>query len=418
MDSLIVALQRFGAPFVGFLFFLMWGVTAFPTFSGFGEAVPSVLAALFLASLIGVSARYPVRSLVGVGVLLLLQFFFPVLLTSGRDVSTYIGFGLALFFAGLSASSRIRVMGLVGALIFIAIGSALFYTRLLASRPWRDLSNLWENLGEWLGYGIQFAPVMLGLWLAGFLVRNWSDRKILLLQRAEATRSLQSTEVELSVEQERGRISQELHDVLAHSLAVIAMQADGARYANQQLPDSVGESLDEIARAARHALIDAQLVIEGVSDDGEDRPQPGIADVGVLVETVRSAGGDIIFTHDGVHGPLSKTQELAIFRIIQESLTNSVKHAPGASITVGLDWDGPGVSIRVATAHTTTSAGSLGVAGRVGRGIAGMKQRARTADGWLTAGPDGDGFRVTAFIPYRESDDARSGASATTEIGG
>ncbi|PVE16249.1 histidine kinase [Arthrobacter sp. Bz4] len=415
MDSLISFLQRFGAPILGGLFLVIWCANALPTYATFGEAVPGVIAAVLLASLIGICVRFPAQTLVGVGIVLLTQLLTPVLLTTARDVHTYIGFGLVLFFAGLSASPRTRKLGFTAAIVFALLGTGLFYTRVLERSPSLREAETGEHLGILVGDGIQFTVVMLGLWLSGFLLRVLTDRNTLLKERAAAKRNLHATEIELTLEQERGRISQELHDVLAHSLAVIAMQADGARYANQELPAPVGESLNEIARAARHALIDAQLVIEGVSDNGQDSPQPGIPEIPGLVETVRSAGIDVALTNDGDHHRLMKTQELAVFRIIQESLTNSVKHAPTASVTIGLDWDGPGLSIQVITAGLDTDHPPTQSEGNGGRGITGMKQRARTAGGWLTAEADDRGYRVTAFIPYRDTGEAIPGSAAVSE---
>ncbi|WP_459326690.1 sensor histidine kinase [Arthrobacter tecti] len=247
---------------------------------------------------------------------------------------------------------------------------------------------------------------MLGIWLAGFLLRMLADRKRFLADRVRADQELRAAEVELSLERERGRISQELHDVLAHSLAVISMQADGARYASEGLTSPVGVSLEEIAKAARHALVEAQFVIDGVGDDLPRRKQQGVADISDLVERMCAGGLRVDFTDDGPHRELTGTQELSIYRIIQESLTNTIRHAPGADVTIGMDWSGPGLSVQIITAGTSNrETGTIAPLGE-GRGIAGMKDRARTAGGWLTAEPDSTGFRVTVFIPYRGMSDA------------
>lgn len=416
MDSLIHAVRRLGAPLVGVLFLLVWCVNAVPTYPGFGAAVPGVLSALLMAFLIGISGLHPLRSLLGVGLVLLSHFVWPFLLTTASDTYTYVAFGLVLFFVGVSSSTPTRTWGFLGAVGITIAAWGLFISRELAARAGFNAADIGGEFSHWFMYLVQFTVVTLGLWFAGFLLRVLADRKALLAERAKAQEDLRAAEIDLSLEQERGRISQELHDVLAHSLAVIAMQADGARYASHELPAQVSDALTEIARAARHALIEAQLVIEGASDDDRDRPQPGIVDVAGLVETMRAGGLDVSLTDDDEHHPLSVTQELAVFRIIQESLTNTVKHAPGAPATVVMDWNGPGLSLQIMTASATTPEGAPAAPVGGGRGITGMQQRARTAGGWLSAEADDSGYRVTAFIPYRDDQNLEPQHQATESV--
>ncbi|NJC20995.1 signal transduction histidine kinase [Arthrobacter pigmenti] len=400
MNFSMRAVRRLGAILLGAMFFFVWSARAIPTYTEFEQAVPGVLSALLLAVAIALSERFPLHALTAAGLLLLSQFYWPFIFTAADDTYTYGGFGLVFFFMGNSSCSRVRMVGLAGATLFASLASGLYTSRYSANFWWSP--TFLELLDGWLAGFIRFSIVMLGIWLAGFLLRMLGDRKGFLAERAKADQELRAAEVELNLERERGRISQELHDVLAHSLAVISMQADGARYASEGLTSPVRTSLEEIAKAARHALVEAQLVIDGVGDDLPQRQQqPGVADLSELVTRMRTAGLRLDFTDDGNHRKLTEAQELSIYRIIQESLTNTIRHAPGADVTVGMDWSGPGLSVQIITASTSDrETGTIAPLGE-GRGIAGMKNRARTAGGWLTAEPDSTGFRVTVFIPYR-----------------
>ena len=205
------------------------------------------------------------------------------------------------------------------------------------------------------------------------------------------------------MEQERTRIARDLHDVLAHSLAVIAAQADGTRYLSKDQPKAVLTSLDTIARSARSALVDAQRVIEGVREDGMTTPQPRLSDIPALLEGMQRGSLKVHRSESGTPVELSPGQELAVFRIIQECLTNALKHGGrGTDVRLHFDWSGPGLTLHVASA--LVPAGKEEAAGpaspRAGRGLPGMRERAHLAGGWLTAGPDGEHFRVTVFVPY------------------
>ncbi|UKA58554.1 sensor histidine kinase [Arthrobacter sp. FW306-2-2C-D06B] len=247
--------------------------------------------------------------------------------------------------------------------------------------------------------------IAAGCAAAGVALRLYEERGSLFKARVLAQTSLKETEVELVVEQERTRIARDLHDVLAHSLAVIAAQADGTRYLSQDQPKAVLDALENIAVSARHALVDAQRVIEGVRDDGLVAPQPRLTDVGPLVERMRQGSLKVQQSETGTPVELGAGQQLAVFRIVQECLTNALKHGGrGTAVRLHFDWSGPGLTMHVASElPASVSIGGTDdgdAAGRVGRGIPGMRERAHLAGGWLSSGPDGEQFRVTVFIPY------------------
>jgi signal transduction histidine kinase len=272
-------------------------------------------------------------------------------------------------------------------------------------------------------YGWQYSrspPPIAGACAAvGLLLALYQERGSLFRARELAQSSLKETEIDLIVEQERTRIARDLHDVLAHSLAVIAAQADGTRYLSKDQPKAVLNALDTIARSARSALVDAQRVIEGVRDDGMVTPQPRLSDIPALIEGMQRGSLKIHRSESGTPVELSNGQEMAVFRIVQECLTNALKHGGrGTDVRLHLDWSGPGLTLHAASAVAAVSQGDAGdpAPARVGRGLPGMRERAHLAGGWLTAGPDGEHFRVTVFIPYStrgsSSDDDTAGARA------
>jgi signal transduction histidine kinase len=249
----------------------------------------------------------------------------------------------------------------------------------------------------------------------GLALALYEERGSLFRARSLAQTSLREAEVDLIVEQERTRIGRDLHDVLAHSLAVIAAQADGTRYMSKDQPKAVLNALENISTSARSALVDAQRVIEGVHDDGPAAPQPGLSDVAPLVERMQGSLA-IGQSESGAPAELSGGQQLAVFRIIQECLTNALKHGGrGTAVRLHLDWSGPGLTLHVASGmRAAGDSPDPGADVRVGRGLAGMRERAHLAGGWVTAGPDGEQYRVTAFLPYgtRTADPAAPGAGS------
>lgn len=165
------------------------------------------------------------------------------------------------------------------------------------------------------------------------------------------------------------------------------------------------DALENIAVSARHALVDAQRVIEGVRDDGLVTPQPRLSDVGPLAERMRQGSLKVQQSETGTPVELGAGQQLAVFRIVQECLTNALKHGGrGTAVRLHFDWSGPGLTMHVASElPASVSIGGTddgGATERVGRGIPGMRERAHLAGGWLSSGPDGEQFRVTVFIPY------------------
>ncbi|WP_424922887.1 sensor histidine kinase [Agromyces protaetiae] len=217
-------------------------------------------------------------------------------------------------------------------------------------------------------------------------------------------------EAELTVASERERLARDVHDIMAHSLAIVAAQADGARLSDDDLPERTSSTLTTIAETARSSLGELRLLLESGGDRLETSTSR-LEGVGALAERIRRAGHRVDLSVLGEPRPLSPTQDTMLYRIVQESLTNALKHAGSdASTRCSLDWRGPGVALLV---ETTTPSGARESGGvplpappiTRGLGIRGMEERARLAGGWLTAGADpdeADRFVVQAFVPVSE----------------
>ncbi|MGX9899858.1 sensor histidine kinase [Arthrobacter sp. SA17] len=324
----------------------------------------------------------------------------------------YLGAFISLAFILWTGSKRTRLIAAGANLVFVVLMTYLMISwRYGSGVGWFLLFHAGDRY-NFQFYGRQLFTILFliaaGCSAVGLLLALLQERGSLFRARNLAQSTLRETEVDLIVEQERTRIARDLHDVLAHSLAVIAAQADGTRYLSKDQPKAVLNALENIAVSARSALVDAQHVIEGVHDDGMVTPQPRLSDVGPLVERMKQGSLAVEQSQSGEPVELTGGQQVALFRIVQECLTNALKHGGrGTAVRLHFDWSGPGLAVNVASALPTENARTAadGAQGRVGRGLPGMRERAHLAGGWITMGPDGEQFRVTVFIPYGKRSD-------------
>lgn len=225
-------------------------------------------------------------------------------------------------------------------------------------------------------------------WTAGALVRatrrGRSDR--LAQRRAQE---------EAAAEQERTRIARDMHDVVAHSLAVVIAQADGARYAAASDPAVQTEALGTISTTARSALADVRLLLAQLRHAQEHGPQPTIADLEELFGQVKAAGLDLRVTVDPVpRSDAPAAVQLAVYRILQEALTNALRHGGDGPVDVGLAWHPDGVDLCVQNALPAREPTAAH-----GHGLIGMRERALLVGGTLDAGAEDGAFIVRAHIP-------------------
>jgi signal transduction histidine kinase len=271
----------------------------------------------------------------------------------------------------------------------------------------------------WASVGIKTAPVASEA-IAGYapLVAGWfvgdsvAARRRYLAGLAEQAERERVAAVERASQQataERVRIAREMHDVVAHTLAVMTVQAGVGRRLMAKHPEEASaalaalESIETIGRTAQDEL----RVVLGLLRDEDTTaalaPAPKLAELKELAETVRASGTAVELRMSGTDRQLSPALELSIYRVVQEALTNVVKHAPGAQATVDIEVSGTGIHLDV-TDDGGPADGPAPPEGERGHGIVGMRERIGAFGGWLDAGPrTGRGFRVTAEIPIDDA---------------
>lgn len=279
---------------------------------------------------------------------------------------------------------------IVGALVATVY---IYFVNGLASTA----STGWEQLSA--GVLLLFVSVLaLGFaWVSGLLWR--------VVLRARRTKAAQlQAEALAAEEQERVRIARDMHDIVAHSLAVVIAQADGARYAAAAKPEMATEALGTIAQTARSALSDVRLLLTQLRHRQGDGPQPTLADLETLFSQVRQAGVEPRITVDPMPpGEPPGAIQLAVYRILQEALTNAIRHGDG-SVDVRLSWLPDRVEIEVANRIGATAQPSSS-----GHGLIGMRERAQLVGGSLHAGQEGEAFLVRASLPISTSPSSGTG---------
>ncbi len=203
---------------------------------------------------------------------------------------------------------------------------------------------------------------------------------------------------------ERARIARELHDVIAHSVSVMVIHAGGARLVMAEQPERAEEALRSVERAGREALAEMRRLL-GVLGPGDPRalvPQPGLGDIEPLLADARSAGISAALVIDGEPAPVSPAIDLCAYRIVQEALTNAIKHAAPARASVNVRWRDAELELEVSDDGTRPNAVN-GAGG--GHGIPGMRERVALHSGSFLAGarPDG-GFTVVARLPLPQAE--------------
>lgn len=247
-------------------------------------------------------------------------------------------------------------------------------------------------------------PLVTGaLWFAGDSVSYRRQYDQAVAAEEARRRQAERDNARQAVREERVRIAREIHDVVAHSLTVMTVQAGVARRVAQN-PDEARGVLGSIETTGRVAQEELRLILGLLRDDEQDEqglsPAPGLSALPALVEEVRAAGVPVELRVRGGKPAVSPALELSLYRVIQEALTNSVKHAGRAPTTVELAY-GP-ADIRIEVVNGAPVAATAGVEAGPGHGLLGMRERVSAFGGTLAAGPvDGAGFRVTVRVPLR-----------------
>ena len=267
------------------------------------------------------------------------------------------------------------------------------------------------------GAVVGFLPLAAG-WFIGDSVAARRRYMAGLAEQAERERNAEAESARQEVREERVRIARELHDVVAHTLTVITVQAGVGRRLMAKRPEEAGAALESIEMIGRTAQDELRVVLGLLRDEEAGAaaltPAPRLADLKELADTVRASGTPVELRTSGTDRQLSQALELTLYRVVQEALTNVVRHAPQARVTVDLT-----VSAAFVRLEVTDDGGSAGqAAGDIvgdtapgqerpgipgtGHGIVGMRERIGAFGGWLVAEPLGGGFHVLAEVPIED----------------
>jgi signal transduction histidine kinase len=257
---------------------------------------------------------------------------------------------------------------------------------------------------ESLGNEVTSYIWLVAAWGVGRVVRGMRRRTAELEAANAELADHREIAAEAAVTVERGRIAREIHDVIAHNVSMMVVQAGAAARVLRADEPQVRSALETIAETGRQTVDEMRSVL-GVlrsgADEAADRaPQPGLADLASLAEGLRRSGISVDWRVEGVLRPLPRALDLSAYRIVQEALTNSLKHARGARAEVVVHYDDGALALDISDSGGARN-GAPAVATPVtgGNGIVGMRERAALFGGELMAGPTADGFRVTARLP-------------------
>ncbi|MFE2045289.1 sensor histidine kinase [Streptomyces sp. NPDC059477] len=256
---------------------------------------------------------------------------------------------------------------------------------------------------------LQTVPFALA-WVLGDSLRTRRAYFAQLEERAARLEKEREAQAKVAVAAERARIARELHDVVAHNVSVMVVQADGAAYVLDAAPDQAKKALETISSTGRQALAEMRRLL-GVLRTGEHQeggeyvPQPDVQQIEDLVEQCRTAGLPIDFKIEGTPRPLPSGVELTAYRIVQEALTNTRKHGgpnTGASVRLVYFDDGLGLLVEDDGKGAPHELYEEGGADGQGHGLIGMRERIGMVGGTLDAGPrPGGGFRISALLPLK-----------------
>lgn len=345
-----------------------------------GERVGAVLVALTFAAAVAMRRLQPgiALTLAWVGASLQMGF--------GRQPSpTDLAIFAVLYTTAAYGSTRVFWWGFASAIA----GAAIVPVYLVGRGVTTPLTvDDWFAVGALLlasGFALMLA------WVSGALVRT-------AVRAAANSRAQRAAEAETIAEQQRVRIARDMHDVVAHSLAVVIAQADGARYAAASEPAAASEALATISATARAALSDVRLLLTQLRHSQGEGPQPTIADLEQLFDRLRAAGVELDVRVDPPPpGEPPAAIQLAVYRIMQEALTNALRHGVDPRVRVHLAWFDERVELSVRNARSTST--PVGAAPGGGHGLIGMRERAQLVGGRLTAGPEYGEFVVRASLP-------------------
>ncbi|MGN6430312.1 MAG: sensor histidine kinase [Gaiellaceae bacterium] len=281
------------------------------------------------------------------------------------------------------------------------------------------LGNLRNNLEAWLGLGVVlsgaaivvyhdpshsapeffFVPLLFSIgWLAGYALQERAEQAEAAEQRASLAEREREAAARIAVAEERARIARELHDIVAHAVSVMVLQIGAVRH---KLPDELGEdreALQGVEQAGRTALAEMRQLLSAMRRDGDSPelvPQPGLEHVESLLGEVRRAGLPVELHVEGEPPPVPRAVDLSAYRIVQEGLTNALKHAHATRADVNVRYRADALELEV-----RDNGVGAGESDGLGHGLVGMRERVKIYGGEMTAGTaNGRGFVLNARLP-------------------
>ncbi|MBD3004456.1 sensor histidine kinase [Streptomyces sp. 5-10] len=287
-----------------------------------------------------------------------------------------------------------------------ALGVAISASPLGALRWQPTQQGWWEDVVSAVFVSIPFVLA----WVLGDSIRTRRAYYAQLEERAARLEKEREAQSKVAVAAERARIARELHDVVAHNVSVMVVQADGAAYVLDSSPEQTRQALETISGTGRQALAEMRrlLGVLRTGEPGEENtyvPQPDVEQIDELVEQVRGAGLPVDFKVVGSPRQLPSGVELTAYRIVQEALTNTRKHGGpdvGASVRLTYFDDGLGLLVEDDGRGAQHEMYEDGGADGSGHGLIGMRERVGMVGGTLDAGPrPGGGFRISALLPLK-----------------
>jgi signal transduction histidine kinase len=244
-----------------------------------------------------------------------------------------------------------------------------------------------------------FIPGLFAIsWLVGFALRGRAEQAEAAEARASQAERDRESAARLAVAEERARIARELHDIVAHSVSVMVLQVGAVRHKLPGTLVSEGDALQDVERTGRAALAEMRRLLGAMRRDGDDvemAPQPGLGNLEALIADLDRAGLPVRLRIEGDPAPLPPAIDLSAYRIVQEGLTNALKHARATTVDVAVRYRGDEVEIEV----RDDGSGDSGADG-LGHGLVGIGERVKLYGGEMTAGPaSGGGFVLSTRLP-------------------
>jgi signal transduction histidine kinase len=309
--------------------------------------------------------------------------------------------------AGYRVSRRAHLSAWLAGYVAVAAATIVASWRLGAHALWAVILEQAALLAL-----VVVLPGLIGQYRAQrhALAAAWRERA----EQAERERGIIAEQARL---RERTRIAQDMHDALGHQLALISLQA-----ASLEVDAALGAAQRETTRllgaTARAAMDELRAVVGALHPHDQTSPQLPLGGIDELLERARSAGLRVSVAREGQEQPLSMMTQHALYRVVQESLTNAHRHAPGSPVTVSLRYEPGTLVAEVRNPRPPDRAGSARTTPG-GQGIIGLRERVRVIGGLLRAGPDGADYRVVAILPYQakatEPDQAPAGLPAPAD---